>query len=156
MLPMLAVPGMLNADNAPFSLFLTACLVFATGFFAFWRDTMDWQLTHRVPETAFLVWLLLGFGAKIWDATVTGGAWWAQRSGGIWAASHGAGILILLFPFVASRWLVAGAVLYSLLSFSRGVYIAMFLTLLGYALRARRLAGRIGVLVDRAVWISSH
>jgi hypothetical protein len=130
--PLLAVPALFNAGNLPFSATLTLCVVAGAGFYGYWRDNMPQQLQRRIPQVAFGVWLALAFGIKFLEAAILHQPWWIQRSGGIWAANHSAGILILLLPFVRSRFAIVGTVLFVLTSNSRGVYFVALLIALGY------------------------
>lgn len=132
-IPITALPSLLNAGNPVFSAMLTWTLMLGVGFYGYWRDHMPEQLSRRVPQLAFAVWLGLAFAIKFYESAILHSPWWAQRSGGIWAANHAAGILILLLPFVTTRWAIVPTILFVLTSNSRGVYATAFLIAVGYA-----------------------
>ncbi|HJQ10174.1 MAG TPA: hypothetical protein VJ840_04015 [Gemmatimonadaceae bacterium] len=156
--PLLAVPALFNAGNLPFSATLTLCVVAGAGFYGYWRDNMPQQLQRRIPQIAFGVWLTLAFGIKFLEAAILHQPWWIQRSGGIWAANHSAGILILLLPFVRSRFAIVGTVLFVLTSNSRGVYFVALLIALGYVgigYWKRVLAGLTVTVAAAAIFLMS-
>jgi hypothetical protein len=130
-----AVPAMLNAGgHVLFSCFLLFCVLAGAGVYQWYLDHMDWMIEHHVADFAVLTWVALGIAVKVHDAAVTQGVVLYQRSGGIWGSNHVGGILILLLPFVQYTPVAIIGYIFLLLNFSRGIWVALLVMLVAWAI----------------------
>lgn len=123
LVPLLALPSLLFAEgHLAFSGFLFMLLLAGPGVYHLYLTHMPGLLNRRIPDLAVLMWVATGLLIKIYAAITSDTAFIYQRSGRVWGSNHVGGILFLLLPFVRSRGVLAVAVAFLLMQFSRGIY----------------------------------
>ena len=125
-----SLPSLYNAfhyQHFSLSLFLLICLLGGAGVYTCFLDHMKEILASHWVDVAVVIWLILGIFIKIYLGARLNQPWFIQRGGGILGSNHVAGVLFLLLPLVKSRWIILLTLLFLVLQFSRGIYLALFI-----------------------------
>lgn len=130
---MLAVPSFLNSkDHIFLSLFLFICLLGGAGVYSFFLKNMESTISSRLIDKTVLIWIILGILIKFYITGRMGESVILQRGGGILGSNHVAGILFLLLPLVQSQLLALTGIIFLMIHFSRGIYIALAVYMLAW------------------------
>lgn len=123
---MLAIPSFLNSkDHIFLSLFLFICLSGGAGVYSFFLKNMKSTISSGLIDKTVLIWIILGILIKFYITGRMGESVILQRGGGILGSNHVAGILFLLLPLVQSQLLALTGIVFLMIQFSRGIYIAL-------------------------------
>lgn len=135
-LPLSTLPALINIDDFEgystyfFYFFL---LIGGIGYYKLFREKMKEIIENNVVDKVLIVWTILAFVYKVISALEVDTWFLLSRAGSsLLAGNHQAMIILLLIPFARRRWVAALSIGFTLLHFSRGVYLSLLLYLFLY------------------------
>ncbi|MHB1126559.1 MAG: O-antigen ligase family protein [Bacillota bacterium] len=133
-LPLLAIPGLIytattNTGHFLSSLFLILLLIFSVGIYDYFRKNIK---IYEYIDLAALLWIILNILDKSYIAQAYNRDIIYVRDGGVWASNHVAMVLMLLLPLIKKQSIKIAIYIILLLTFSRGVYLAMIIYLIAW------------------------
>ena len=130
-----AMPSLINSKgHVLLSAYFIFCMIFTAFFYHYAIKYSHRNYQNFNYDKLAVLLLVLGIAIKIWIGIRLGESFLIQRGGGILGSNSIWPFLLLIFPFVRKNIIKVAIISFSLLQFSRGIYLAMVFYILIYLL----------------------